>query len=49
MKVAISLWVEDGGLTSFAHRSLQEYFAALFIKDLDEQNKEIVYAQILKS
>lgn len=48
MKVAISLWVEDGGLTSFAHRSLQEYFAALFIKDLDEQNKEIVYAQILK-
>lgn len=48
MKIAISLWIEDGGITAFAHRSLQEYFAALFIKDLDEQNKEQVYKQILK-
>ncbi|WAJ39331.1 NACHT domain-containing protein [Pseudomonas sp. GOM7] len=48
MKIAISLWIEDGGITTFAHRSLQEYFAALFIKDLDDQNKEQVYAQILK-
>lgn len=47
MKVAVSLWVEDGGITSFAHRSLQEYFAALFIKDLDGINKEKVYSKIL--
>lgn len=48
MKVAISLWTEDGGVISFAHRSLQEYFAALFIKDLDDQNKEKVYMKVLK-
>ena len=48
MKVAISLWTEDGGIISFAHRSLQEYFAALFIKDLDDANKELVYLKLLK-
>ena len=47
MKVAISLWVEDGGITSFAHRSLQEYFAALFIKDLESHEKEIIYNKII--
>ena len=46
MKSAVSLWTEDGGIVSFAHRSLQEYFAALFIKDLNDANKEKVYEKI---
>ncbi|APQ11244.1 hypothetical protein BJP27_06960 [Pseudomonas oryzihabitans] len=46
MKTAVSLWTEDGGVISFAHRSLQEYFAALFIKDLNDSNKEKVYEKI---
>lgn len=49
MKVAVSLWVEDGGVTAFAHRSLQEYFAALFIKELDEKSKEKIYLKMLKN
>lgn len=39
MKVSLSLWVEDGGRISFAHRSLQEYFTALYIKQLNDTNK----------
>jgi len=43
LKVSISLWIEDGNLISFAHRSIQEYFAALYVKDLNEENKIKIY------
>lgn len=46
MKVAVSLWVEDGGIFSFAHRSLQEYFAARFIKELPGEQNTIAYNKL---
>ena len=48
MKISVSLWLDDAGILSFAHRSLQEYFAALFIKDLVDSNKEQIYGKLLK-
>jgi hypothetical protein len=48
LKSAISLWTEDNGLYSFAHRSLQEYFAALFLKNLDPSEKERAYKRIIE-
>lgn len=47
LKSAISLWVDDEGLYSFAHRSLQEYFTALFITELKEEENERVYNKII--
>lgn len=44
---AVALWIEDNGLYSFAHRSLQEYFASLFVKQMTLEGKEIVYKKIL--
>ncbi len=48
LKLAFSLWVEDSGFYSFAHRSIQEYFAALYIRDLDEESKQSLYSQIVE-
>lgn len=47
LKSAISLWVDDNGIYSFAHRSIQEYFAASFIKNLNECDKERIYGKII--
>lgn len=47
LKSAISLWVYDNGLISFTHKSLQEYFAALFIKELNPSEKERMYERII--
>ena len=47
LKSAIALWVEDNAEYSFAHRSLQEYFAVLFIKNLTEDNKSKLYSKII--
>lgn len=47
LKSAISLWVDDEGLYSFAHRSLQEYFTALFITELKEDENTRVYDKII--
>lgn len=44
---AVALWTEDNGIYSFAHRSLQEYFASLFVKQMTLESKEIVYKKIL--
>ncbi|MBH0084695.1 NACHT domain-containing protein [Psychrobacter sp. SCQQ22] len=44
---AVALWIEDNGLYSFAHRSLQEYFVSLFVKQMTLESKEIVYNKIL--
>jgi len=48
LELAFSLWINDCGLISFAHRSIQEYFAALYIKDLNDQGKEVMYKKILE-
>lgn len=47
LKSAVALWVEDNGDYSFAHRSLQEYFAALFVKNLNPTENERIYAKII--
>lgn len=44
---AVALWIEDNGQYSFAHRSLQEYFASLFVKQMTLEGKKIVYEKIL--
>lgn len=46
LKSSIALWVEDGAIVSFAHRSMQEYFAALYTQCTIE--KEKVYGKIKK-
>jgi len=48
LKSSVSLWVDDYGTLSFAHRSLQEYFAALFIKDLNPQSNRRMYKKIVE-
>lgn len=49
LKLAVALWIEDGNKIKFAHKSLQEYFAALFIKDLNEEQKKIIYLKVIDS
>lgn len=46
LKSAIALWTEDSGVYSFAHRSMQEYFAALYTKGINDNKKE-AYTKIL--
>lgn len=46
MKLTIGLWTEDCGVYSFAHRSMQEYFAATYIQQLDKDGKRRVYEKI---
>lgn len=48
LKSSIALWTEDNGDYSFAHRSLQEYFAALFIKNLNPIENERAYKKIIE-
>jgi hypothetical protein len=48
LKSAIALWTEDNGIYGFAHRSLQEYFAALFIKNLNPEANERAYKKIIE-
>lgn len=48
LKSSISLWTEDNGDYSFAHRSLQEYFAALFIKNLNPGDNQRAYNKIIE-
>lgn len=47
LKSAIALWVDDDGQLAFAHRSLQEYFTALFIKELQPEENSRVYSKIV--
>jgi len=48
LKVATALWLEDNGMYSFAHRSLQEFFAASFVKHLNQKTKPDIYNKIIK-
>lgn len=41
LKLSFSFWIEDSGSISYAHKSLQEYFASLYIKDLDQTTKTV--------
>lgn len=45
---SLALWVEDNGVYAFAHRSMQEYYVATFIKQLDQKNNKIIYEKIIK-
>lgn len=49
LQVAIGIINQDGTEYTFPHRSLQEYFAALYISSLSNSNKEIVYNRIVDS
>lgn len=48
LKSSIALWTEDNGDYSFAHRSLQEYFGALFVKNLNPTENERAYKKIIE-
>jgi len=48
LKSAIALWVDDDGELSFTHRSLQEYFTALLIKELTPSENKRVYDKIIE-
>ncbi len=45
LTLAISIIVVDGVEYKFPHKSLQEYFCALLIKDLTPENKEKIYKE----
>jgi hypothetical protein len=47
MKLSIGLWIEDCGLYTFSHRSMQEYFTAVYISKLSQSNKKKVYKKIV--
>lgn len=47
LQTAISIIVLDGFEYSFPHRSIQEYFAALFISRLETENKGEAYHNLL--
>ena len=49
LHVAISILVKEGLEYKFHHRSMQEYFVAMFIKDLPLDAKKLVYSQKLSS
>ena len=47
LNTTISILVKDGFLYKFPHRSLQEYFAALFVKRMPtEEKKEKIYIRL---
>jgi hypothetical protein len=48
LKLSFSFWIDDSGTISFAHKSLQEYFCALYIHDLDGGNKQKIYQKLLR-
>ena len=49
LQVAIGIINQDGTEYTFPHRSLQEYFAALYISSLSDSNKAIVYSKIVSA
>lgn len=49
MKVAACLWAEVDGSYTFVHRSIQEYFVALFISNSDSKSAKLLFEKILKN
>jgi len=47
LKSAVAIWTDDDGEFAFAHRSLQEYFACRFIKELSPDENKRVYEKII--
>jgi hypothetical protein len=49
LKLTIGLWIEDGGIYQFAHRSMQEYFAAVFISNIKSINNKLnIYTKLIE-
>ncbi|MEO7215529.1 NACHT domain-containing protein [Mucilaginibacter sp.] len=48
LTTGLSLWTEDSGILSFAHRTLQEYYTARLVKNLKSDEK-INFYQLLIS
>ncbi|MCW3124833.1 MAG: putative signal transduction protein with Nacht domain [Bacteroidetes bacterium] len=46
LQIAIGILNKEGTDYTFPHRSLQEFFAALYITSLSDQNKKIIYKKI---
>ena len=46
LTVSIALWAENDGEYTFSHRSFQEYFTALYIKD--SKAKKDIYTKLLR-
>lgn len=49
LQIAIGIINQDGTEYTFPHRSLQEYFTAVYISSLSNENKKTVYEKIVKS
>lgn len=49
LQVAINILNKEGTDYTFPHRSLQEYFTAIYIFSLNEENKKTVYNKIMNS
>ncbi|QYS89687.1 NACHT domain-containing protein [Flavobacterium davisii] len=49
LQVAINILNKEGTDYTFPHRSLQEYFTAIYIFSLNDTNKKIVYNKIINS
>lgn len=49
LQVAIGILNKEGTDYTFPHRSLQEYFAAIYIFSLNDENKKIVYQKIINT
>ncbi len=45
LTVSISIMIQDGTDYTFPHKSLQEYFTAILIKSLNEEQKSKVYGE----
>lgn len=49
LQIAIGILSQEGSEYTFPHRSLQEYFAAIYIISLSEDNKATIYSKIHSS
>jgi hypothetical protein len=47
LKLGVALWIEESNKIQFAHKSLQEYFAALFVADFNIDQKATIYSKII--
>lgn len=47
LSVSIGIWVLDGLVYNFPHRSMQEYFAASLISQSEEEIKKMVYSKVM--
>jgi predicted NACHT family NTPase len=49
LQIAINILNKEGTDYTFPHRSLQEYFTAIYIFSLNDENKKTVYNKIINS